>query len=228
MYLSRLTLNPRDRGARRDIGDCHALHRSLLRAFDDGIAGEGEGARSVAGLLYRLEAHPRMGVVTVLAQSAAAPAWERLPASYLAAPPEPPKPLPYDVLAEGRRLRFRLRANPTRRVMERTADPRDQGMAGKRVELRREADQLAWLARKGESGGFRLTAVRTRPETPAVDIRPDGRSTGNRDGRRLTFGGVTFEGELVVTDAAAFRRTLAAGIGSGKAYGYGLLSIAPV
>jgi CRISPR system Cascade subunit CasE len=31
---------------------------------------------------------------------------------------------------------------------------------------------------------------------------------------------------LRVTDAAQFRTTLASGIGSGKAYGFGLLSIA--
>jgi CRISPR system Cascade subunit CasE len=37
---------------------------------------------------------------------------------------------------------------------------------------------------------------------------------------------VQFEGDLEVTDAAAFRAALAQGIGSGKAYGFGLLSIA--
>jgi CRISPR system Cascade subunit CasE len=38
---------------------------------------------------------------------------------------------------------------------------------------------------------------------------------------------VVFEGRLRVTDAEAFRRALAAGIGSGKAFGFGLLSVAP-
>jgi CRISPR system Cascade subunit CasE len=35
-----------------------------------------------------------------------------------------------------------------------------------------------------------------------------------------------FEGELTVIDEIEFRRTLVAGIGSGKAFGFGLLSVA--
>ena len=44
---------------------------------------------------------------------------------------------------------------------------------------------------------------------------------------RLTFYGVAFEGRLEVVDTALFHAALQAGIGSGKAYGYGLLSLAP-
>jgi CRISPR system Cascade subunit CasE len=43
----------------------------------------------------------------------------------------------------------------------------------------------------------------------------------------MTFGSVLFEGRLAITDTEQFRATLAAGIGSGKAYGFGLLSVAP-
>ena len=42
----------------------------------------------------------------------------------------------------------------------------------------------------------------------------------------MTFGSVLFDGELEVNDANAFRAALRSGIGSGKAYGFGLLSIA--
>ena len=45
--------------------------------------------------------------------------------------------------------------------------------------------------------------------------------------KRLTFGAVLFEGELEITNAEDFRNALTHGIGSGKAYGFGLLSIAP-
>ena len=59
---------------------------------------------------------------------------------------------------------------------------------------------------------------------------------GNRkDARRkmgesykMTHLAVRFDGFLRVTDAGAFRETLTRGIGSGKAYGFGLLSVAPV
>jgi CRISPR system Cascade subunit CasE len=42
----------------------------------------------------------------------------------------------------------------------------------------------------------------------------------------LRFGAVSFEGRLEVTDLDAFRVTLRDGIGSGKAFGFGLLSVA--
>ena len=41
------------------------------------------------------------------------------------------------------------------------------------------------------------------------------------------FRGVVFDGHLRVTDERAFKAALANGIGSGKAYGFGLMSIAP-
>ncbi|MEI6786093.1 MAG: type I-E CRISPR-associated protein Cas6/Cse3/CasE [Verrucomicrobiota bacterium] len=37
-----------------------------------------------------------------------------------------------------------------------------------------------------------------------------------------------FRGTLRVTDPAAFHRTFQTGLGSGKAFGFGLLVIAPV
>jgi CRISPR system Cascade subunit CasE len=63
-------------------------------------------------------------------------------------------------------------------------------------------------------------------------VLPGGRTIGHREHgggerrQRMTFGTVLFEGLLRVTDVERFRTTLASGIGSGKAYGFGLLSIA--
>jgi CRISPR system Cascade subunit CasE len=45
---------------------------------------------------------------------------------------------------------------------------------------------------------------------------------------QLTFVSVLFEGRLRVTDPGKFRATLERGVGSAKAYGFGLLSIAPI
>ena len=39
------------------------------------------------------------------------------------------------------------------------------------------------------------------------------------------FKSVTFEGILTVTDAARFRETLTQGLGRGKAYGNGLMTV---
>jgi CRISPR system Cascade subunit CasE len=45
------------------------------------------------------------------------------------------------------------------------------------------------------------------------------------DGRPVSLLGVTFEGLLTVTDAEVFRRALTEGIGRGKAYGMGMLTV---
>lgn len=132
----------------------------------------------------------------------------------------------YDALQPGARLRFRLRANPTRRIAK-ARDEAEEPWVHKRVDLRTEDQQIAWLERKGrDQCGFRLTSVQARDDVPNIRTQPEDRALGKRGGARLAFGSVLFEGELEVVDAAAFRQALLGGIGSGKAYGFGLLSIA--
>ncbi|MGC5410083.1 type I-E CRISPR-associated protein Cas6/Cse3/CasE, partial [Streptomyces sp. DT225] len=50
---------------------------------------------------------------------------------------------------------------------------------------------------------------------------------GKRAGR-VSIVTVTFDGHLEVTDPAVFRRALMQGIGKAKAYGCGLLTLAPL
>jgi CRISPR system Cascade subunit CasE len=265
VYLSRLILNGRSREVRRDLADCHDLHRTILRGFPDVSADQTANgdARSRLGVLFRLETDTRTGAARVLVQSVAEPDWGRLPDGYLlkgaGGLPNPDQKAvgpAFAAIRGGDELVFRLRANPTKRLPPTTgADGvrRD----GKRVELRTEEELLGWLAEKGTGNpatgrpgtGFRLLAAQARPglavgagsapPTAVADVRS--RSVGKVTGQalravhggngaatrqRLTFGDVLFEGRLAVTDADLFRRTLVQGIGSGKAYGFGLLSVA--
>jgi CRISPR system Cascade subunit CasE len=235
MYLSKLKLNPRSRDVRRDLADCHNLHRTLLSAFPQAGA---DAARAEFGLLFRLEANLRTGMIVVLAQSHVEPDWSHLPAGYLLDAADNPacKPIDamYESLASGARLLFRLRANPTRKI-ETKSLPDGTKRNGRRVELRGEEDQIAWLRRKSEAAGFRLLNLRLNTNVPNLRTSPETKTVGWRSHRegssekqRLTFGAVLFEGEMEITDATAFRQALAQGIGSGKAYGFGLLSIAPL
>lgn len=233
MYLSRLVLNPRSRAVRNDLSDCRGLHRTILSAFPQAQKEQG-GARAEFGLLYRADAEPRSGRITLLVQSSAEPDWSRLPKDYLLDDfDELDNPAVkridgvYDALGEGARLRFRLRANPTRRLPLLIED-RVGKERGKRIELQREEDQLAWLARKASEHGFRLLAASVNPNVVNARANPEGKVTGwrGRSEAPMKFGSALFEGELEITDAEAFKRTLAEGIGSGKAYGFGLLSVA--
>lgn len=244
MYLSRLILNSRSRAVRRDLADCQELHRTILSGFPDtgpeagGVEG---GARARFGILYRVDASPRTGRIALLVQSRVSPDWSGLADGYLADtagdPPNPDiKPLTgtLALLREGMVLDFRLLANATRRVSTRCASERS-GAYGKRVGLRSDADRIAWLRRKAERAGFRLLG--TVIDDRAADLRVlagqthTGRRRAAREGAApgaLAFAPTLFEGRLQVTDAQAFRDALAHGIGPAKAYGFGLLSIAPV
>jgi CRISPR system Cascade subunit CasE len=240
LYLSRLILNSRSPYARGDLSDCRALHQRILSAFPD--SPDITQAREHYGALYRVESLDKGA--RILIQSHTLPDWSRLPADYLREPPTPPKRVDelYAAIQPGQTLLFRLRANPTKRLSDR-GQTHPERWRGKRVELRTEEERIAWLARKGQASGFALLTVRLASNTPATAAAPEvanaadvadvrtlrtaERVTGRRDDQRLTFGSVLFEGRLRVTDPDAFRQALATGLGSGKAFGFGLLSIAP-
>jgi CRISPR system Cascade subunit CasE len=243
LYLSRLALDPRQRVVQRDLADCYAMHQRILSGFPDGSIED--NARERFGVLYRIES-PRQGPAA-LVQSRVVPDWSRLPVGYLAQPAlVKPLDAAYAALREGTTLLFRLRANVVKRISNRNTTQAER-WRGKRVELRREADQLAWLGRKGDEAGFRLITVRAHPglsdapeagreDSPAVsDARVElgGIAHGSRREaggvtHTISFGGITFEGRLVVTDAVRFRSALELGLGPAKAFGFGLLSVAPV
>jgi CRISPR system Cascade subunit CasE len=201
IYLSQLLLNPVFRGVQTDLRDPYQMHRTLCRGF-----GDHPGELSAARCLFRVEhgnGHPR-----VLVQSLLPPQWAQLPAfpAYLIAPPEVKPFAP--VFATGGRFAFRLRANPTVKRQ------------GRRLGLSHQEAQYEWLQRKGEQNGFAVCSAAAGPPRP-TDCRAG-------EGRLAHFLGVTFEGLLQVTDPPRLARGLARGIGSGKAFGFGLLSLARV
>lgn len=221
IFLSRLVLDPNARSVAADVSDCHALHRRVMQAFAE--APEGASPRDHFGVLHRVD----IGALErpeLIVQAAVVPSWVHLPNGYLASDAAPPvcKNVAerYATIEAGMRLRFRLRANPTRKIDTKSVDGVRRN--GRRVELTREPEQLAWLHRKGVASGFEID------ESVGGVAWTSGKSTshGSGRGRRLTFASVTFDGVLVVKDPDQFRQALIAGIGTAKAFGFGLLSIA--
>lgn len=239
MYLSRLTLDLQNRDARRWLADCHLLHTVIMGAFP---GNGGETARVNFGVLFRVDEDTHHGTARVLVQSQARPHWAIESPGVTADGPLPMEKLTAGI-AEGRRYRFRLRSNPTRRVHARALLGPDASRGrqraereeskGKRVEIRDEAARIEWLGRQGKRHGFRLvraTLAAPGEDVPATSADPAGVLEGKKKGMEnpVTLGTALFEGELEVTDAGAFREALAGGIGPGKAFGCGLLSVAPV
>ncbi len=247
LYLSRLLLNPRSRQVMSELAHPYEMHRTLLRAFPN-LAGDAQSkVREEYDILFRAEVDDRSYSVKVYVQSNAEPSWSFLDDLEGYALKHADKPgyeskdiMPaFKQIRNGQILSFRLRANPTKRIAK-----SDDPMLGKRVELTKEEDQIAWLIRKslsigdGVSGGFELLmkeAISEKGKTlliPHVAVSPEGKQTGlkkNGDsGHSTTHYAVLFEGLLRVIDAEAFTGTIIRGIGSGKAFGFGLLSVAPV
>jgi len=125
-----------------------------------------------------------------------------------------------------RRYRFQLHANPTiKRVVRDASGVRKKG--GKREAIKGEAELRAWLQRKGEAGGFRL------PDSVPPEVFSDVSFFSKRPktGQPMngTHGAVDFSGILEVTDPALFfTHTFTKGIGTAKAFGFGLLVLAPL
>jgi CRISPR system Cascade subunit CasE len=245
LYLSRLALNARSRQVRSELAHPYEMHRTLMRAFPRATDDAPSRAREQFGVLFRAETDDLCGVANVLVQSLEKPDWSFLHAlaDYLSTNAETPPAscknvMPaYLSLRPGQVLRFRLRANPTKRIAK-----EDDPMKGKRVELTRESEQIAWLIRKGQEekgvpGGFELLASEVKDaageicRVPRVNVSSEGKQKGHKSGSNggqvTTHLAVLFEGLLRVTDKDAFLETLIHGVGAGKAFGFGLLSVAP-
>ena len=80
---------------------------------------------------------------------------------------------------------------------------------------------MNWLARKAEQSGFRLLSVRTANEAVLDGVV-------HRESREenLRLLSVQFDGLLQVQVAELLRLAARDGIGSGKGFGFGLLSLA--
>jgi CRISPR system Cascade subunit CasE len=229
MFLSRLFLNIRDQQARKDLARAYEMHRTILTCGFGSI-----GKEELGRVLFRVDSDRHGGKPVLIVQSDAAPDWSKLPVGYLVRTAEAKEVALQFALNQ--RLQFRLRANPTKKVAEKN-EHLGAMMVGKRVGLVTEAQQIRWLLRKAERGGFRIPGewVKARhPETGEeveqpnfrVDARPEGRVHNTKREFGGEFHAVLFEGILEVTDPAAFQNTIAAGVGSGKAFGFGLLSVA--
>lgn len=110
--------------------------------------------------------------------------------------------------------RFRLTANPT------ISQPSASGSL-KRGKVQAHITpefQEKWLQAKAEKHGFRL---RTLQVTGCRWLR----FRKNHQGRPVTLLSVVYEGVLEVTDPILFRQVLTEGLGRGKAYGQGLLTV---
>lgn len=115
---------------------------------------------------------------------------------------------------------FQLCANPTKKVTKLKSDG-SPTKNGQRVPLRTREELILWIMRKGEEGGFAVDEQKVRTVSRS-------REYFEKQGIRGLHTAVDFQGVLTVTDPAKFYQTFTRGIGSAKAFGFGLLVLAPI
>lgn len=217
LNLARLSLNLNNRAVRRDLADPYDMHRTLCRAA---VA---EPDR-LTPFLWRLE-ESRFDEPPVLLVQAAQPLnWRALPADFALAIDQRTWQ-PEAVLVEGRKVRFRVRANPTvSRVPMAAAGTSHSTQPArgrrKRLGLRSEQEQSHWIHRQCQRLG--LTDV------SAEVVGSEMIQSRRKSERCITVCAALFEGVGTITDPAALAAGLRVGIGHARMLGLGLVSVAPL
>jgi len=226
MYLTKLVLNPERYEVRRDLSDCYQMHRTILSMFPkvptDTLP---YGMRKYYGILFRVESVENgiQGSPYVLLQSKVEPLVKLLPANYLL---EEARINSLEFLStmikEDSLCRFRLQANPT---IKKQVEGKPNGI---RVSLVNTDNQLDWLLRKGTLHGFEIVRSSGFLQLQIKNAHTTKGQKTNGHRHSLSFYSVLFEGLLRVDNVKQFSETLETGIGSGKAFGFGLLSLIPL
>ncbi|WP_199443833.1 type I-E CRISPR-associated protein Cas6/Cse3/CasE [Umezawaea beigongshangensis] len=245
-YLSRIRLNPLRVKGRDFVRNPRTLHGAVMGGFPD--------PPRDGRVLWRLDTRDQR--IELLVLSPARPDWSHIVEQAGWPDADGDHVLVRDYtpvlghLATGREFAFRLTANPVQSTP--TPDKRtesqterhgaDQPRRGFRLAHRTAAHQLDWLLRRTDNWGFTIPTART--DTPAPGMTPDPgasdphevrivnttRHAISKKGMRhpVTMQAITFEGRLAITDPDKLRTTMLTGIGPNKAYGCGLLTLAPL
>jgi len=250
-YLSHLLIdlgdNPdRPRPARLWLRNRYHVHQRLCMAFpsaklviddpfflspfspDNFDSRQVKTARDTdSGFLFRIDPQPGSKAV-ILVQSAIAPNWQY---AFQNTPL-----MPFIQMREetrsftiGERFRFRLEANPTKRLREGSLHPNGEKInsqwVGKRVPV--PTDQMDdWLTRRATGSGFLVEKI-TNFVPGYAFVGKSSHSIKENLPRSLKdqLRAVRYEGILEVTDSDKMTGTIISGIGPAKAFGFGLLSL---
>ncbi|MFJ4090991.1 type I-E CRISPR-associated protein Cas6/Cse3/CasE [Kitasatospora sp. NPDC089913] len=250
-YLSRVRINPLRAASRTLLANPRALHGAVTAGTPDVAPGD----RTLWRLDTD---HPRRPVLLVLTPSkpdwthlVEKAGWPDADGEHYAVRDYSPL---LAQLAVGREFAFRLKASPVQNTSkpDKASPHRNRTEAelrhrSYRMAHRTAAQQLTWFLDRTTRWGFTVPEARTDlpapglepadPDTPAdaqpareVRITDRSRSTFTKPGTRtpVTLTTATFEGHLRITDPGLLQATLLGGIGPSKAYGCGLLTLAPL
>ncbi|GAB3552968.1 CRISPR system Cascade subunit CasE [Actinopolyspora lacussalsi] len=220
MFLTKMPLNPRRRAARKLLGSPQALHAAVQAGFADPSPTE-EGR-----VLWRLDTYGQHRVLLYTA-SPEKPDFTHIVEQVGWPTTEAWQTREYDGLLEslrpGQHWQFRLTANPVHSAR------REDWSDTKPLAHVTVKQQEQWLLDRIPRLGFQLVTTGSDGEA-APDlavVERNNRRFNRRGSDPVTIATATFEGQLEVTEPAALRHALTFGIGRAKAYGCGMLTLAP-
>lgn len=107
--------------------------------------------------------------------------------------------------------RFEIDLNPVKKEKE----------SGKRRAVTGQLDLLNWFVAHSGKWGFQA-------DTHSLEVSAKPTRQFSKGGTVCTFNHAFFRGRLHVTDQEKFRESFFAGLGHGKAFGFGLLQLRPI
>ncbi|MFI9042031.1 type I-E CRISPR-associated protein Cas6/Cse3/CasE [Streptomyces sp. NPDC053726] len=214
-WLTRLVPDARSREARRDLGSAVGMHRRLMSLFPPDA---GPDPRARFRVLFRTEDTP--AGPHVLLQSSHEPDLTQLPDAYGTTLSRPLDTL-LDAIRPGLTVRYRCVASAVRKPGATTRTlynlPPVVALSGT------AADE--WWFRQADAAGLKSLTLNSHPLDAIQGLRKNG--SANAPHQRIRHARTQFDGTAAIVDPDLLRAKITEGIGRGKAYGCGLLSIAP-
>ncbi|MFJ9554429.1 type I-E CRISPR-associated protein Cas6/Cse3/CasE [Nocardiopsis sp. NPDC101807] len=222
-WLTKIVPDLASRRAQSSFTSAGELHRLVIGLASRDLGEERvESPRRRAGLLFRLE--ETRGAPVLLVQSSGALDANALGEGFGSVAERDLTPF-LEGLEKGEEVRYRIAAAPSKRLgkSEKNADRLgDRAKPGVRAYTRplfgEQAEQ--WWRERAERNGLDLLDVSGTGAVPALD-----RGRSGKRGVRIHV--TRFDGYAVVRDPDALREAVRNGVGRGKSFGCGLLSLAP-
>lgn len=200
MYLSKVILNPNDKGIVWNLTNSNYMHKKVMSAFLDDIEHRRD-ARKQLGILFRLDINPHEIILYV--QSKVEPNWFGKTWVLNA------KVKCLDSIVEtfkvGRVLNFNLKCTPYY-----------TGEDNKLHSFNSENEKIVWMQKKEKYNGFKLLTCESR----RLDER-----INNIGGNDISLYVTELSGVLEITDVEKFIKFYSDGVGRQKAYGMGMLML---
>jgi len=247
VFLTQFPINRTRRRTQRLLASAYCMHAAVAGSFPPFDSGP-----SNSRVLWRVDMEPSATYLYIV--SPTEPSLVGLD-EQIGFPDRPPqwRTRPYepllDRLSSGQQWSFRLTANPVRDVIKDRSE-QSTNVVGKRIGHVTVRQQESWLigqaadvdgdssdGLRGLASGEESRAARNgfdvcRDESGRPRLVVSGRRRyelrKSRDARPITLVTAQFDGVLQVTDVGRLRHALTNGIGHSKAFGCGLLTLAPL